>query len=436
MAANGGASITGTLGVSGATTLSSTLGVTGATTLSSTLGVLQTITVSGAEGITSPKFKATNPRIGLGQAAPDGPVGEVAFLRADGDQEFIKPSEIIHALGYIPADSGSISGDFPLGNSLMCDDISSSFNGSTTDFSLTISGNPFIPAGSSANLIVSIGGVIQKPASDFIIVTSGGLNTNTIRFTTAPASGVSCFIIALGGQGSLISNLDWDTKGQILVATGDNAATRLPVGSNGTVLTADSTQASGVKWGSGTPTGSVFYMAASSADTATGGSVTISAVAYHAPEGYLICNGGDIPTSGTFQGVSASLLQNLRNFLGGTYGAAGRLPNLLDRFAGYSAIPGTTGGSADATLVSHSHTGTTDTEGNHSHTALNGSYPRLGAGNTSKLRDSDNTKHTYDNVPTNTAGEHTHTFTTSNEGSSATDKNLPPYVGMLPVIKY
>jgi cytoskeletal protein CcmA (bactofilin family) len=88
------------------------------------------------------------------------------------------------------------------------------------------------------------------------------------------------------------------------------------------------------------PAGSVFYMAASSADTATGGSVTISAVTYHAPEGYLICNGGTIPTSGTFQGVSASLLQNLRNFLGGTYGAAGRLPDLINNFAGYSAVPG------------------------------------------------------------------------------------------------
>ena len=130
----------------------------------------------------------------------------------------------------------------------------------------------------------------------------------------------------------MVSNLDWNNKGEILVATADNAASRLQVGSNGHVLTADSDQATGVKWAVATPVGSVFYMAASSADTATGGSVTISAVAFHAPEGYLICNGGTIPTSGTFQGVNATLLQNLRNFLGATYGGAGILPNLINNF--------------------------------------------------------------------------------------------------------
>jgi microcystin-dependent protein len=435
LAANGGASITGTLGVSGATTLFSTLGVTGATTLSSTLGVSQTITVSGAEGITSPKFKATFPQLVTLNGTPT-----YKMLRANGEQDFITFREVQNALGYIPADSGSISGDFPLGNSLVCDDISTSFNGSTTDFALTISGNPFIPAGSSANLIVSIGGVIQRPASDFLVVTSGGLNTNTIRFTTAPASGVSCFIIALGGQGTLISNIDWDTKGQILVATGNNTATRLSVGSNGTVLTADSTQAAGVKWGSGTPTGSVFYMANSSADTDTGGSITISAIAYHAPEGYLICNGGTILETGTFQGVSASLLQNLRNFLGGTYGAAGRLPNLLDRFAGYSAVPGVTGGSADATLVSHSHTATsTVTDPGHSHTLTLNTIGSAGSDQPNPPKFTAKTSGNYGNrsPATNsvTTGVTVATSITAS-GSSATNANLPPYVGMLPVIKY
>lgn len=40
-------------------------------------------------------------------------------------------------------------------------------------------------------------------------------------------------------------------KGDILVGTGPNNFTRLPVGANATVLTADSSQASGVKWGFG-----------------------------------------------------------------------------------------------------------------------------------------------------------------------------------------
>jgi hypothetical protein len=40
----------------------------------------------------------------------------------------------------------------------------------------------------------------------------------------------------------------WDGKGDLAVGTGANAAARLPVGGDGQVLTADNTQATGVKW--------------------------------------------------------------------------------------------------------------------------------------------------------------------------------------------
>jgi microcystin-dependent protein len=337
-----------------------------------------------------------------------------------------------NALGYIPADSATITGDFPLGNSLICDSIESQFDGSTTDFTLLIGGDAFVPAGSSANLIVSVGGVIQKPGTDFIIVTSGGENTSTIRFTTAPASGVSCFIVGLGGQGSLVSNVDWDAKGEILVATGDNSATRLSVGSNGNVLTVDSATATGVKWAPGIPVGSFFYVAASSADTATGGSATIGVTEYHAPEGYLICNGADIPTSGTFQGVNASLLQNLRSFLGSTYGATGRLPNLVNNFAGYSAAPGATGGAATVQLQineipSHNHGGLTSINGDHNHEAK--WFRGIGKGG-----DTWGVVGGSDSRTTENAGNHQHSI--SAEGGGQAHENLPPYVGMLPVIKY
>lgn len=45
----------------------------------------------------------------------------------------------------------------------------------------------------------------------------------------------------------------WDTKGDLAVGTGADTASKLPVGTNNQVLIADSTQATGIKWGAGTP---------------------------------------------------------------------------------------------------------------------------------------------------------------------------------------
>ena len=396
-------------------------------TVTGNASIGSTLTVLGSEGITSPKFKATTPQSVSLNGTPT-----FKMLRADGEQDFITFREVQNALGYIPADSASVTGDFPLGNSLICDDISGSFNGSTTDFTLRIAGTAYIPAGSSANLIVSVGGVIQKPGADFLIVTSAGANTSTIRFTTPPASGVNCFIVALGGQGSLVSNIDWDTKGQILVATGNNTAARLTVGANGTVLTADDTQATGVKWAPGSPIGSFFYMAASSADTATGGSATIGATTYHAPEGYLICNGADIPTSGTFQGVNASLLQSLRSFLGSTYGAAGRLPNLVNNFAGYSAVPGVTGGNKDAIIPYHNHTAS---DSGHTHDFVGSQWPS-GSGPEQNQSGSPDDRTNFQFTRNTSTGYANITVNYEGTAGNTTNANLPPYVGMLPVIKY
>ena len=71
------------------------------------------------------------------------------------------------------------------------DDISSSFNGSTTAFTLQVNSQNVSP-GSSNNIIVSLGGVVQNPTTDYTI------NSSTITFSTAPASGLSFFGLVLG----------------------------------------------------------------------------------------------------------------------------------------------------------------------------------------------------------------------------------------------
>jgi len=172
------------------------------------------------------------------------------FLKAGGSDSALLSSDVTGALGYTPANSAVVSGQYPIGNSIILDNFSSSFNGSNTDFTLATAGIAFTPTGSSANLVVSIGGIIQKPGTDYSIVQVGGSNTNTIRFTTAPTSGLDCFVVGLGGQGALLSDISWNAKGDLVVATGDNVASILNVGSNNSILIADSSAASGVKWGS------------------------------------------------------------------------------------------------------------------------------------------------------------------------------------------
>ena len=78
-----------------------------------------------------------------------------------------------------------------LGRNREVDDISSSFNGSTTAFTLAVSGSNVSP-GTANDIIVSLGGVVQNPNQDFTIAGS------TITFTTAPASGLSFFAVVLG----------------------------------------------------------------------------------------------------------------------------------------------------------------------------------------------------------------------------------------------
>tara|TARA_R100001443_G_scaffold50866_1_gene62931 strand:+ start:3656 stop:4372 length:717 start_codon:yes stop_codon:yes gene_type:complete len=77
------------------------------------------------------------------------------------------------------------------GENRLFDDISSSFNGSTTTFNLTVSSVATSTA-TAFQLFVSLGGVMQKPNTDFTAV------GNQITFTTAPAAGLSCWIMMQG----------------------------------------------------------------------------------------------------------------------------------------------------------------------------------------------------------------------------------------------
>ena len=84
-----------------------------------------------------------------------------------------------------------IGRDLNRGNYLKLDDISSSFNGSTQTFNLTVGGSAFIP-GSAFSILVSVGGVIQEPESAYQV------NNSEITFANAPTAQDGFFCIALG----------------------------------------------------------------------------------------------------------------------------------------------------------------------------------------------------------------------------------------------
>lgn len=117
-------------------------------------------------------------------------------------------------------------------------------------------------------------------------------------------------------------------------------------------------------------------------------------------------------------------------------------PDLRDRFlvgAGSTYAVGVTGGSKDATLPAHTHTGNTSSAGAHTHViyVASDSYG-VGDQSTSWSDTGGNDEQTrYDKTAgaTNEAGNHAHSFTSDSTGSSATNANLPPYYALAYIMK-
>lgn len=134
---------------------------------------------------------------------------------------------------------------------------------------------------------------------------------------------------------------------------------------------------------------------------------------------------------------------------------------MSDRFvvgAGSAYAVGATGGSANAVVVSHTHTASTDSQGSHAHSAWtdsqgahthaqtlyngggvvatgstrfasSGNYDRPGTGTTGSAG-----AHAH-NVGIGTAGGHGHNIAVSWNGEDGTNKNLPPYYALCYIMK-
>jgi microcystin-dependent protein len=163
------------------------------------------------------------------------------------------------------------------------------------------------------------------------------------------------------------------------------------------------------------------------------------------PTGFLLCNG---------QTASRATYAALFAIVGTLFGAGDgsttfTLPDYRDRMpvgAGGSYLANSAGGSKDATLPSHTHTATTDAAG--------GATGSMSGGNGSGDFGTYNAASgvfslsgSAPNRPQGSAGggslttatmsipNHAHSFTTNAAGASATNANLPPYLGIFFIIK-
>ena len=142
------------------------------------------------------------------------------------------------------------------------DDISSSFNGSTTSFALQVGGSAPVPFPKfESQCIISVGGVVQEP--DTTGTTGFKFTGTNIVFNSAPASGESFFGVILAGADylnaggtfpdgtvavpSITFSSDTDTgifksgNGLVSIASNGTKVATFPTsqGSNGQVLSTD-----------------------------------------------------------------------------------------------------------------------------------------------------------------------------------------------------
>ena len=118
------------------------------------------------------------------------------------------------------------------------------------------------------------------------------------------------------------------TKGDLIAATGASTPARLAVGTNGQVLTADSTAATGVKWSGGgsinavypsKPTsGSVYYMTAKTSNTlstTTSQDLTTVSLTHYVPiyVGSITASRIGVRTQTTFTGVGVTMRLGIYN---------------------------------------------------------------------------------------------------------------------------
>lgn len=164
------------------------------------------------------------------------------------------------------------------------------------------------------------------------------------------------------------------------------------------------------------------------------------------PNGWLRCDGSEI---------SKAQYARLFESIGDTYGMPGNannfvLPDLRGRTligtgegSGLiNRVLAATGGTETVALTSaempaHTHTGTTDSAGDHNHN-ISPIFNQTGINTPGSIDSTPNELNNIDSttVTTSTAGAHTHSFTTNSTGSGDAHNNMQPFIALNYIIRY
>lgn len=252
-----------------------------------------------------------------------------------------------------------------------------------------------VPAGKTmyvyntgSNVVDAINHLTSLTLGSALPVASGGTGTNLTTFCNLQSNVSGVLPVANGGTGV---NTSTGTGSTVLSASPALTGTpTAPTASPGTNTTQIATTAFALA--NGIPSGAIVMWSGSIASI---------------PSGWLLCNG----SSGT--------------------------PDLRDRFvvgAGSTYSVAATGGSANATLVSHTHTATsTVTDPGHTHSITNSSTTLTNNAGGSGYANNFFAIGTL-TLSSNTTGITVGT-TNSTEGSSGTNANLPPYYALAYIMK-